>query len=49
MLLASTRSPWHVVEEQVVDVARREPVEFVPGTMREDMAQPADLGVDART
>ena len=48
VLVAGPVGPRHVVEEQPVDVARRQSVELTAGPVGDDVAQPADLGVDPR-
>jgi hypothetical protein len=48
VLVAGSVGPRHVVEEQSLDVARREPVELAARPVGDDVAQPADLGIDPR-
>ena len=46
MLLASPLRPHHVVEQQRRRVAWGEPVELETGPVHDDLAEPADLGMD---
>ena len=46
VLLLCTLSPHHVVEQQVVDIARRQPHEFQAGPMHDHLLEDADLGVN---
>ena len=46
VLLPRALGPHHVVEEQVVDVARRQPRQLQTGTVHDDLLQDADLGVN---
>ena len=47
VLVPSPLDPHHVVEEQRVNVGRREPRELDPGPVHDHLVQPAHLGVDA--
>jgi hypothetical protein len=46
VLLAGACRPHHVVEEELVDVARCQARELEPGSVHDDLPQLTDLGVD---
>ena len=48
MLLAGAAHPQHVVEQQFVVVAGRQPRQLEVGPVNHHLAQLADLGMDAK-
>jgi hypothetical protein len=46
VLLHRTLDPQHVVEQELVLVGRRQPLERQLRLVQEDLAQPPDLGID---
>ena len=49
VLLPGALHPQHVVEQELVLVGRRQPLELAAGPVEDDPPQDADLGVDAQT
>ena len=48
VLLACALDPQYIVEEQLILVGRREPLELDAGPVQQHPAQPADLGMHPR-
>jgi hypothetical protein len=44
VLLAGSFGPEHIVEEELVDVAGRQPLQLETGTVQDDLPQHPDLG-----